>query len=167
MNVALLYDLPRLTHNAVGGMLVNGWQLNTIVTVQSGYPFTPTAGQRAMVGGAADFGDLIGNPARPAGADPVQQWYNIAAFTLPALGTYGTAGRNILRGPNRQVVNFSTFKNFRARERLTFQFRFEAFNFFNHANFNLPNAAVGGVNNGHILGAADPRVIQLGLKILF
>jgi hypothetical protein len=140
-NIALLYDLPRLTHNAIGGTLVNGWQLNTIITLQTGYPYTPTSGQRALVGGAADFGDIVGDPARPAGADPVQQWYNIAAFVLPPTGGYGNAGRNILRGPGKQVVNFSTFKNFRATERLTLQFRFEAFNFFNHANFGLPNAA--------------------------
>src|SRR5262249_19178788 len=110
-NVALLYDLPRLTRSRLAGALVNGWPLNPIVPVQSGYPFTPTSGQRALVSGNADFGDLAGDPTRPAGVDPVQQWFNIAAFTLPPFGGYGTAGRNILRGPKKQVVNFSTFKN--------------------------------------------------------
>jgi hypothetical protein len=84
-----------------------------------------------------------------------------------ALGTYGTSGRNILRGPGIQLVNFSAFKNFPLTEKLRFQFRFEAFNFFNRANFYKPNSTVSNVNYGRILAARDPRVIQFGAKLAF
>jgi hypothetical protein len=168
VNIALLYDLPKLGFNArPAKALLEGWQLNGIFTGQTGYPFKVTAGNRGLIGGNADFADIIGNPARPAGADPVVQWFNTAAFVLPPLGEHGTLGRNVLRGPGRAVLNFSTFKNFRASERFTVQYRFEAFNLFNHANFDPPNGGVGGVNFGRILGADDPRVLQMGLKLLF
>jgi hypothetical protein len=64
-------------------------------------------------------------------------------------------------------VNFSAFKNFRITEQQRVQFRFEAFNFFNHANFRIPIANIANVNYGNILEAADPRVLQLGLKYEF
>jgi len=168
VNVALLYDLPVLVRGSkLGGAAINGWQLNGILTAQTGYPFDITAGNRALTGGNSANADIVGDPVRPAGADPVVQYFNTAAFVLPPLGTHGTLGRNVLRGPGKVNFNFSTFKNFPASERYTLQFRFEAFNFFNHANFDLPNGGVGGVNFGRIMAAADPRVLQFGLKLLF
>jgi len=168
VNLALLYDIPQLVRQSkFGAAIVNGWQLNGILTARTGYPYKVTAGNRALIGGNASHADIIGDPARPEGADPVAMWFNTAAFVLPPLGTHGTLGRNVFRGPGKAVVNFSTFKNFRAGESLTLQLRFEAFNLFNRANFENPNTGVGGVNFGKILGAADPRVLQLGLKLLF
>lgn len=170
LNLALLYDLPRLIKGSRwGGAFVNGWQLNGILTARSGYPFNVTAGDRALVAGAADFADLVAGVStkRPAGVDPVRKWFNTAAFVLPPLGSFGMLGRNVMRGPGSAVVNFSSFKNFRATERWSVQFRFEAFNFFNRPNFSNPQAGVGGVTFGQILGAADPRVLQMGLKLLF
>jgi len=168
-NIALLYDLPKLiSGNAFAGALVNGWQLNSIATIQSGYPVTVLSGlNRSLNGINRDHADLLGDPMRPAGVDPVAQWFNKAAFGPNAPGTVGTAGRNILRGPGKATVNFSAFKNFRMTERYNLQFRFEGFNVLNRANFELPTANTNNVNYGRILGAFDPRVIQLGLKLLF
>lgn len=167
VNIALLYDLPKLAVPRGASALLNGWQLNGILTAQTGYPFKISAGNRGLIGGNADFGDLVGDPRRPAGADPVHMWFNTAAFVLPPLGEHGTLGRNAIRGPGKAVINFSTFKNFKATERFTVQYRFEAFNLFNRANFDPPNGAIGGVNYGRILSADDPRVLQMGLKLLF
>jgi hypothetical protein len=169
VNAALLYDLPQVVRGRnLAAALVNGWQLNAIVRIQSGSPFTVLSGlNRSLAGVSKDHADIVGDPKRPAGVDPVVQWFNTAAFVPNAPGTFGTSGRDILSGPGKFTVNFSTFKNFRATERFKVQFRFEAFNFFNRANFRNPIANTNSVNNGQLLGAADPRVIQLGLKLLF
>jgi hypothetical protein len=168
INVALLYEVPRIVRaHGIAGGFVNGWQVNTIVTARSGYPFTVLGLNRSLTGVNKDHADQIGDPARPAGVSAVEEWFNTAAFTANQPGSVGNTGRNILRGPANATVNFSTFKNFRATERFTVQFRFEAFNFFNRANFGNPNATVNNANIGRILSAADPRVLQLGLKLLF
>jgi hypothetical protein len=167
-NVALLYDIPRVRGaSGIVGAIANGWQVNTILSARSGLPFTITGLNRSLTGVNKDHADQVGDPARPAGVDPVDKWFNTAAFVANQPGSVGNSGRNILRGPSSFNVNFSTFKNFRVTERFKVQFRFEGFNIFNHANFALPTPGVNNVNYGHILGAADPRVLQLGLKLLF
>ncbi|HKE26642.1 MAG TPA: TonB-dependent receptor [Bryobacteraceae bacterium] len=168
VNVALLYDLPKLARaNGFLRAVVNGWQVNSILTGRSGLPFTVLGLNRSLSGVNKDHADQIGDPARPAGVDPVLEWFNPSAFAANAPGSFGNSGRNILRGPASWNVNFSAFKNFRATERFTVQVRPEAFNLFNRANFGNPNATFNNVNYGHILSAADPRVLQMGLKLLF
>ena len=76
--------------------------------------------------------------------------------------------RNSLRGPNAATVDMALFKNFPIGSRARFQFRLEAFNVFNRVNYNNPNATItAGANFGRILGAGDPRVLQLGFKFLY
>jgi hypothetical protein len=136
--------------------------------MKTGLPFTILSGtDQSRIGIDRDYADQIGNPERPAGVDPVQEYFNKAAFAMNALGTFGTSGRNILRGPGTEVVNFSTFKNFPIAERLRFQFRFEAFNLFNRANFYNPIHTMDDPNYDTIQAARDPRVIQFGAKIIF
>lgn len=148
--------------------MANNWQLNTIVTAQSGRPFSVMSGTNRSVNGMGmDTADVVGDWQRPAGVDPVFMWFNTAAFAVTQPGSVGTAGRNILRGDARQIVNFPAFRNIPMTERLRAQFRFEAFNFFNHTNLSNPVASVNNVNFGKVQGAGDPRVIQLGLRLLF
>jgi hypothetical protein len=168
INAALLYDLPRMrTARGFVGAVINGWQTNSIFTLRSGLPLTVGGLNRSLSGVNKDHADQVGDPTRPAGADPVLAWFNTAAFVANAPGSVGNTGRNILRGPATWNVNFSAFKNFRATERFTVQYRFEAFNLFNKANFGNPNSTVNNANMGKILSAADPRVLQMGLKLLF
>ncbi len=95
------------------------------------------------------------------------RWFNTAAFAFPAPGTFGNAGRNILRGPGYQNVNASLVKNTSLTERLNLQFRAEAFNLFNHPNLNLPDNFLGSPTFGRITSARDPRHLQFGVKLLF
>jgi hypothetical protein len=84
--------------------------------------------------------------------------------------SYGNAGRNLLRGPGAEEVSFSLSKTFPIRERLRFQFRFETFNLFNHANFGNPSATINTSAFGNITGLAagtTNRQIQLGGKLVF
>ena len=154
--------------------LVNGWETFGIVTLQSGRPFTVAllpeidnsgTGRSILGFGANDRPNVVGNGEL---SNPTtDQWFNTAAFAFPFPGTFGNAGRNILEGPGFQNVNMSILKNTRFNERFNLQFRAEAFNLFNHANFNLPDNFLGSPTFGRITSARDPRHIQFGLKLLF
>ena len=101
-------------------------------------------------------------------ADCATQRATGAAFALPALGTFGTAGRNILRGPGSATVNFGVFKSFRILEGHDLQFRSEFFNLFNRVNLGNPGTSVSAAGTfGKITSAGDPRVIQFALRYHF
>jgi outer membrane receptor protein involved in Fe transport len=167
-SISYSYDLPGR------GRLLGGWQTFGILTFQSGQPFTvalnpnfdnSNTGQSNLGFGAGDRPNLIRNPAL---SNPsVSRWFDTSAFVIPARGNFGNAGRNILDGPGSQTVNLSLLKNTRITEGVTLQFRAEVFNLLNRANFGLPDNFVGNPTFGQILSAANPRRIQLGLKILF
>jgi hypothetical protein len=81
--------------------------------------------------------------------------------------TYGTFGRNSLRGPGAFNTNLSLSKVFRLRERLDVELRGDAFNLFNHAEFSNPDTNIGDPNFGQVSNTADPRIIQLALHLKF
>jgi hypothetical protein len=180
LSVSYSYALPfgkgrqYLTNDGWLSTVVSGWETYGIVTVQSGRPFTVAllpeidnsgTGRSILGFGANDRPNLAGNPqlSNPS----TDQWFNTAAFAFPAPGTFGNAGRNILDGPGYQTVNVSLMKNTNFSERVTLQFRAEAFNLLNHPNFNLPDNFLGSPTFGRITSARDPRHIQFGLKLLF
>jgi Carboxypeptidase regulatory-like domain/TonB-dependent Receptor Plug Domain len=166
---SLVYDLPHWNVTGFRNVLFNDWQLNTIASLYSGLPFTVLSGtDRSLSGIGNDYADIVGNPARPAGASQVQEYFNTAAFVQAIKGTFGNIGRNSLRGPAFFDVDASLFKNFVFTERWRLQFRAEAFNLQNRANFQNPNATVSsGVTFGKITAANDPRVLQFALKLMF
>jgi hypothetical protein len=99
------------------------------------------------------------------------QWFNPAAFAAPALTTYGNAGRNVLLGPASATSNLGLFKSLALpfREPWRLQFRSEFFNVFNSVNLCNPSSPslTAGARMGQITTAADGRVIQFALKVLF
>jgi hypothetical protein len=169
---SFVYELPRLT----GAMpllrwVAGGWDLNGIVTLQSGSTITVVSGRdNSFTGVNQDRADLIGNPfldtGRPRGA-LVDRYFNIDAFAFNAVGTFGTAGRNILRGPGDATMDMGLFKNVPIREKHRVQFRMETFNVLNRVNLGNPNANRNAAAFGRITSAGSPRVIQLALKYQF
>jgi len=169
------YALPfKHAGDGLVAQLVNGWETFGIVTLQTGRPFTVAllseidnsgTGRSILGFGFNDRPNVVGN-AKLSNATTAQ-WFNTAAFAFPPQGTFGNAGRNILEGPGFQNVNMSILKNTRFNERVNLQFRAEAFNLFNHPNFNLPDNFLGSPTFGRITSARDPRHIQFGLKLLF
>jgi hypothetical protein len=154
--------------------LLTGWETYGILTLQSGRPFTVAllseidnsgTGRSILGFGANDRPNLVGNPELSSRTP--ERWFNTAAFAFPAPGTFGNAGRNILDGPGFQNLNASLVKNTALSERFNLQFRAEAFNLFNHPNFNLPDNFFPSLSFGRITSARDPRHIQFGLKLLF
>jgi hypothetical protein len=170
-NLSGTYDLP-----FKGNRLVSGWQVNTIVTLLSGFPFTPQVGSNRS--GDGDTRNPDRPSVNPAFSGPVvegnpNQWFNPDAFILPTPGTYGNLGRGVYNGPGLANVDASLFKNTVIRERVSLQFRAEFFNLLNRANFATPNATVfsgGAISpSAGLITTTDTtsRQIQFGLKLLF
>ena len=182
-SISASYELPfghgrRFLGGASGvtERFVGGWQLNSIVTLLSGFPFTPQDGSNR-----SGDGDTR-NPDRPnlspAFSGPIvtgnpNQWFNPAAFVLQTPGTWGNLGRGVFNGPGLAEVDLSLFKRFAITERTNLQFRAECFNLQNRPNFASPNAIV--FSNGVTSPSAglitstvtSSRQIQFGLKLQF
>jgi len=189
--VNVLYDLPfgrgqAFARDVEGwrDTLVSGWTVSSIVTAQSGFPFTPQLSYNPSNNGDTrnpvrpflnpDFKGsvVLGNPA---------QWFNPAAFIAPpsASGFYGNVGRDTYTGPGLATWDFSVLKNTRIRESLNLQFRAEIFNLLNRANFNTPNLIVftppTATNTSGLSGTAGAitststtaRQVQFALKLLW
>lgn len=151
--------------------VLGGWQVNGILTAQSGLPFTVFASSNAQCGcSSGDMrANLIGNPLPSNFHQSIQGWFDPAAFTDPAPLQYGTAGRNIIEGPGLVNLDFSLFKKFPFGEGRMVQLRGEFFNVLNHPNFlNPTNTADAIWNSGGIITDARPaRVGQVAVKIIF
>jgi hypothetical protein len=93
--------------------------------------------------------------------------YDPSAFPLPALFTFGNAGRNILRGPKFQSTDLSFMKNIILRGDTRLQIRVEMFNVFNNVNYGNPNASIDSTAFGRITSAGSMRQLQLGGKLIF
>ena len=154
--------------------VASGWQMNSVITLQTGQPFTvalPAELDNSNTGfsilgfGAGDRPNVVGS-ARLDNPDP-SRWFDAEAFALPAFGTFGDSGRNILPGPSLRNVNLSLLKESKLGESATLQFRAEMFNVFNTPNFEQPNIFFGTPAFGRVLSARDGREIQFGLKLLF
>jgi hypothetical protein len=169
-----------LNSNNLAGKLVGGWQVNSIVTLQGGIPFTATAPDNSATGGShASRANCIGDPYAGASQDPSQIvganspgfFINPAAFSTVALGQFGNCAPRAFHGPGLMNMDFSLFKTFPVTERAKLEFRGEFFNSFNHANFANPaaNAAPASIASfGKITATiGDPRDIQLALKLYF
>lgn len=181
------YDLPFGKFvKGYAATALKDWQLNTILTISSGVPFG------VLVDGDPDRDgtdensarpDLVlGQSLKPAGGSSADLWFNPAAFQAPQLGFRGTAGRNILSGPNFRSVDLSLSRNFKLKERASIQFRAEAFNLLNRANFDLPSNSDNGSQIFTFSGTTfsptpsagrifqtigDSRELQLALKLIF
>jgi hypothetical protein len=166
--VSFIYQLP-LTSKTNGWIhaLLGEWQAGGNFTAQSGAPFTVNiSSDQANVGaGPAQRPNIAGNPND--GPRNPQQWVNTLVFSLPALYTFGNAPRNAVIGPGLQEFDLSLQKDIRVREATKLQFRAEAYNLFNHPNFNIPNRIAFTSNFASISSAQDSRQLQLVLKLAF
>jgi hypothetical protein len=172
-----LYDLPvgkgrkvDITNPLLNG-IIGGWQAGGIWTVQSGFPITPTVGGTDRSGNGAGFDRPNTTGVTPYVSDPIpSHWWDLAAFTPNAPGTFGNAGRNALIGPKLFTFDFSAHKEFRMpyKDGHLVQFRFEAFNLFNHPVWGTPNPNVLSSGFGTVTSTAvSMRQLQLALKYSF
>ena len=173
---SVVYELPfgkgrRWLRSSPGWLdaVAGGWEATGIITLQRGSPFNVTTSKDISNTGGSNRPFVVGNPhlSNPS----ILEWFNTAAFSnvVPGGGySYGNAGRDILVGPGLQNFDLGLFKNYRLTERFGIQFRAEAFNALNHADFSNPTADANSSSFGQISSTSTSnRDIQFGLKVLF
>jgi hypothetical protein len=164
---------PLLNNGGWSSYILGGWQVNSIVTLQTGTPFEVNAADVSNTGPAHDSrANCVGNPFIGTSTDPRNGfWLNANAFADPALGTFGNCGARNFHGPGVQNVDLSLFKNFPITESMKVEFRAESFNLFNHANFTNPSAFYSPFSLGSFGKSfntvTDPRELQFALKFYF
>ena len=160
---------------------LGNWQVNGIVTLMSGTPFTVFDSTDFSVQGSAPeiSGFFSNRPNLVPGQNPNSgphtpgAWLNANAFQQiiqdpnSPVQQFGTAERNVAQGPGYADWDFSAFKNITVGEGKEFQFRAEFFNLLNHTNFRLPDSDISSPTFNSILEAQSPRLIQLALKFHF
>jgi len=180
---SFVWDLPKLAGaNPAVRAVVGGWQWTGIFTALSGDPLTILAGKdqsetnlgadRAnFIGPESQYGGVAASSLRAGcGTNVCVPWLDTADFVLPAIGTWGNVGKGAFRGPSQFNVDSGLSKNFYIRkssEDMHFQLRGEFFNVLNHTQLNDPDVTRNDANFGAITAAANPRIIQLGLKFFF
>jgi hypothetical protein len=186
----VVYNLPFLRNaQSLSGRLLGGWQVSTIVTLQSGFPAGINYGVDTTGTGVGSRADLLPgqNANLPAYQRTFQRWFNKDAFAIvpQSAGRFGTAPRtNAIRMPGAENADFSVSKGFRFPESRSLEFRTEIFNLFNHfnpsfvsasanqsvvgasSNLDIRSALFGKISDG-TKGGFTTRVIQLGLKLYF
>jgi hypothetical protein len=166
-----IYDFPKFYKgsSAFGRQAVNGWELASIVTVQTGTPFSVLTNDTAFVEARADS---VGgcNPVLGGSVESrLGQYFNTSCFTpATAVGDFGDTPRNFLRGPGQRSADISIIKYFPITEGTKIEFRSEFFNAFNIVNFQNPVNVLAATNAGQIVETSTgPRVIQFALKLNF
>jgi hypothetical protein len=163
------------------GKLLGGWEIDPMLTRQSGFPFTVTSGvDNSFSGIGSDRADYVGGGSAQLSysrshGDMVAQWFDVTKFKANAIGTFGNSGRDILRGPRFFNTDLGLLKSTKIRERMTLQFRAEFFDLFNNVNFQPPGSNISSSTVGRITSVVvdnfglpnSERIIQLGLKLSF
>ncbi len=194
-----VYEIPSIAkHMGDKGWMktaIDGWQLSGVTVFQTGQPFgvgmsIPGVGNQNLTGSYTEGAriSLIGNPV--VGGGDIYRFLNPAAFTVPPVGTLGiTAPVNYIIRPGIANFDFTLQKTFAVKERVRLQLRADAFNVFNHVQFNginstlnftsltnatptnLPFNADGTLRDkngfGTVSGARDPRILQLVVRLQF
>jgi len=168
-----VYQLPFARNRWYGG-----WDLSGLITARSGRAFTVSVSRSSS---AVPSGQSQNQRANYIGGNPYADnpgpgmWLNAKAFAAPAAGTYGTAGRNGFRGPNLWQMDIAVAKRFPFTERVGIDFRAEAFNLLNRAQYGEPVSNFSNSTFGRILvtandgatGTGTSRQLQMVLRLTF
>ena len=192
LTTSFLYELPfgtgrkYLSRGGVVNAVAGGWQLAGSMRMSSGFPLTVTSGvDRSNTAHGYDRPSVVPGVRVELDDPSPSAWFNVAAFQMPPLGTFGNIGRATLTGPGVFSIDFSALKNFNFGSKYL-QFRIEAFNLLNTPNFGDPNTnlsqsnwaaagnnsiptagsgAFGTINS--IRGTVPMRQLQFALKFVF
>ncbi len=166
-----VYELPfgkgkRFVSQGFLSQIIGGWQISALFSAQTGTPITPYySGNVSGTLNLHDRPNVIADPNN--GPQTPQMWFNKSAFVSPGNGNFGNAGRNIINGPGLVNLDTAVVRLFRITERVGVQFRAQAYNTLNHANFNYPNNTVDSASFGTISSASDPRILEGALRLIF
>jgi hypothetical protein len=138
------------------------WSVQGLVLHQSGFALSP--GINLPTQGLASRPDVVSKTHQTGTLD---EWFDTTAYAAPAYGTYGDARNGSIRGPGYTSANVSLYKTFPLPREFNLQVRAEAFNVFNHPNFNSVDTGLGDGSFGHVNGAGDPRILEFAAKVFF
>lgn len=175
------YELPfgrnkRFAQSGAAAAVLGGWQINVLASLYTGRPTTPTAPTGSHNSRpSGQFADCLAPPRKIGSPD---EWWDISTFADPedqgGTPRFGTCGSNILRGPGHINADMGIFRKFQPTERLSIQFRAEAFNVSNTPHFATPTGSISSSNFGVVTRMAntgregnDQRVFRLGLRLAF
>jgi hypothetical protein len=155
-----------ISGESVTGRLLKDWQLSGNITAQTGTPLTArvlgNTAQLAQTGG-------IGSGRAEATGLPISggEFFNLDAFTVPAAGTYGDAGRNTIPGPGLFTLNMAFARSFSLSERRRIEFRWETTNLLNNVNYTNLYTVVNATNYGLPSAASGMRTMQAVVRLRF
>ena len=187
-----LYQLPfgkkqRWAQSGPASWILGDWQVNGVLTLMTGRPFTMGTTVSANTPGSSITPDIVGDFTVThdiAGPGGKATWFNTSVFKQPldADGKtphFGNVGRNTFDGPGLFNIDFSVFRKFPITERVKGEFRFESTNITNTPAFGNPSTTVGSADFGRVtgtlaglianqgVGGTGSRGIQLGLRFTF
>jgi hypothetical protein len=171
--LSAVYDTPALKSSAWTRAITRDWRLSALYQIQSGFPFTTSVfGDTANAGTALGENPIranyTGQPVFGPNTRNTAQWFNPAAFAVPAAFTYGNVGRNTVYGPGLQTLDVALVRSFPIREAARLEVRGEAFNAMNHSNLGTPNRFVNTPQFGTITEASTPgREFQVSARLSF
>jgi hypothetical protein len=153
------------TNRVVDGV-VGGWQVTSILTLQSGAPLTLNMSTTTSNTGTLQRPNQVCNGNLPASKQTIHAFYNTACYAAPPNYTFGNTGRNTIVGPGYQDWDAGVMKEFHPIEPVGIQFRAESFNALNHPNFSLPSGSIGSAAAGTITSTiGSQREFQLALRL--
>jgi hypothetical protein len=167
---------PFLNEGGIGGHLLGGWQVNGLLSLYSGSPFTITSSGTSLdLPGSTQFADQVKSDVEILGGIGAgKPWFDPSAFAAVTERRFGTAGVNSMRGPGFANFDMSVFREFKLGGGRNVQVRIEAFNLTNTAHFANPQGSVNASNFGIISSTAnsgregiDERLFRLGLRLGF
>jgi outer membrane receptor protein involved in Fe transport len=167
---------PFLSDGGVAAAMLGGWQVNGLLSLYSGSPFTVTAAGTSLdLPGSTQMADQVKEDvAILGGIGAGQPWFDTSAFRAVTERRFGTAGFNSLRGPGFANFDLSVFREFALGGSRAVQFRMEVFNLTNTPHFANPQGSVNASNFGIISSTAnsgregiDERLFRLGLRLKF
>ncbi|MBB6144664.1 hypothetical protein HNQ77_002620 [Silvibacterium bohemicum] len=167
-SLSAVYELPVgsggrfVAHTPVLSQAIAHWKVSTVAQFQKGYPYNVSQGNTLGLFSGAQYATKLGNPDIARGSRTIENWFNTAAFAITPQDTLGNAPRASLYGPGQNVWDLSLMRDIPIRERVSFTFRADAHNAFNHPQFDgLGTSLTNLATFGHVTGAEDPRMLLL------
>jgi hypothetical protein len=159
--LGFVYNIPRVWK-------ISGWEIAGLVRVQAGdaVPVTQATNNNSSLGFAVQRPNRISDPNQFDGRS-VAKYFNTAAFTAAPQFVIGSSSRDPVRGPGLQEADLMIGKTFRITERLSLEFRAEAFNVSNTPPLNDPSGSFGSAAFGSITSAGNPRDFEFVAKVHF
>ena len=150
--------------------IAGGWQISGITTFATGLPITISEGRDVSLAGSSgtDVPNFTpGKVLNDTNPRHNNNYFNTSLFSKEALGQIGNSAKRFFHGPGLNNWDMALLKNIRLTEAKQLQLRFEAFNAFNHAQFENPTGSIDSAFFGQVTAARDPRILQLGAKFTF